>query len=190
MSNGWYTVVEGRELQQGDIIERCPVVLPAALPCPPTQEALAAEGAVEYEISLKRAVVLSQSCDLVEGQGKQKINHVVLCPVTTFDEIDKLASEHPLKNKGMRSKVAKNEHGAYFAVEGFDDEQGGALTREPGFVLLPELFLLPLSYVRSLAEVGGRRLRIASPNREALSRKFGDWFSRVALAGPVILPEK
>lgn len=73
MPEPWYTIVEGDEIEQGDILVECPV--------PVIDYDSVASGAdqIGAEIKQMNLVVVSQSCDLVKG--REKIDSVVLCPV-------------------------------------------------------------------------------------------------------------
>jgi hypothetical protein len=61
----WFGVVNGDQIEQGDIFENCPVFLP------PDEINLAAEKpAAEFKWEDRDLIVLSQSCDLVKGREK------------------------------------------------------------------------------------------------------------------------
>ena len=69
----WFEVVSGDVLEQGDILDSCPVFSPP--------EDLAGE---DYKTAMFNwndvdVIVLSQSCDLV--LGREKVSEVLFCPV-------------------------------------------------------------------------------------------------------------
>ncbi|MDP2998629.1 MAG: hypothetical protein Q8N47_14175 [Bryobacterales bacterium] len=69
----WYALIsEGDEIQQGDLLESCPVFTP------PADLDLDDETA-EFEWVGRDVVVMSQSCDLVKGRAK--VEEVLLCAV-------------------------------------------------------------------------------------------------------------
>src|SRR5215469_777762 len=75
----WYELVSGRELMQGDFLEGCPVFRPPAdLTWPVSQER-----SYQFVATSLDVVIMSQSCDLVEGQ-KSEMTLVLLCPIWTL----------------------------------------------------------------------------------------------------------
>ena len=78
MDYPWYEFVDGTiEIQQGERIENCPIVIP------PTN---ISEEDIEVEIREYNVVALSQSCDL----ENDKIDTVLVAPYWTFLEIEKI----------------------------------------------------------------------------------------------------
>ncbi len=113
-ANDWYEIVVGDSLEQGDIFRDCPIyrledMRPSAIED--------VESAPVIEVFLYDVVVLSQSCDLQVGQGKQKIQHVVLCPIQGRSAVEN-NKEHVLSKKGMLGKAAKGEHPAFCCLLG------------------------------------------------------------------------
>jgi len=74
----WFQLVEGDELEQGDILENCPVFAP-----PPDLEPEDAVNA-QFKWHSRDLIVISQSCDLVKG--REKLEEVLFCPVYTRTE--------------------------------------------------------------------------------------------------------
>src|SRR4051812_30086922 len=71
MDYPWYQVVHGTGLEQGDILESCPVFLPCA-------DAVASEpDTLLLDEEIRDVIVVSQSCDLVAG--REKISDILLC---------------------------------------------------------------------------------------------------------------
>lgn len=66
----WYEILEKNQfdLQQGDFVPSCPILIPPTI--------IEVNGANEIEIKEIDSVILSQSCDLVNG----KIEIVLVCP--------------------------------------------------------------------------------------------------------------
>ncbi len=58
----WHDLVEGEELEQGDIIESCPISVAA--------ETETEDGRWKMQWEERDLVVLSQSCNLVKGREK------------------------------------------------------------------------------------------------------------------------
>lgn len=72
----WYESVEGEDLLQGDSLERCPVFLP-----PEADVLLAETENVAATVDVYDVIVVSHSCDLVEG----KINSVLVCALSSLE---------------------------------------------------------------------------------------------------------
>ena len=66
----WYRIVQGTDLAQGDLLERCPVFLPPADLAEPWDEAA-------FAWQERDVVVMTQTCDLVIG--REKVTEVLLC---------------------------------------------------------------------------------------------------------------
>src|SRR5438445_11004156 len=79
MDYPWYQVVRGKELEQGDILESCPVFLPR------TDLAATEEGTLLFDEELRDVIIVSQSCDLVIG--REKISEVLLCPLWRREQL-------------------------------------------------------------------------------------------------------
>ena len=72
MDYPWYSIIKSsKDLQQGDLVYNCPIVVP------PNN---VKEINVEVEVALIDSIVLSQSCDLVNS----KIDIVLVCPFYPF----------------------------------------------------------------------------------------------------------
>ncbi|MDE0635984.1 MAG: putative DNA binding domain-containing protein [Candidatus Poribacteria bacterium] len=87
----WYCLVSGSELEQGDILENCPVFSP---PANLTLNSL--EAITDFTWEQQDVIIMSQSCDLVEG--REKIEEILLCAVWNRSE---LTEGHLSKDKGM-----------------------------------------------------------------------------------------
>ena len=79
----WFAVASGDEVEQGDILENCPVFFPP-------DDIVVASGqpfTAELTVEDRDVIVLSQSCDLVKG--REKIDDVLLCAVWKREEMPK-----------------------------------------------------------------------------------------------------
>jgi len=76
----WYSVVQDQMLQQGDFLISCPVYEPK-IPGGLRQDIkLQISGIIQtYDL-----IILSQSCDLVQG----KLERVLVCPVWSMDALE------------------------------------------------------------------------------------------------------
>jgi hypothetical protein len=171
VSNDWYEITDGSDLQQGDIITACPIYSAVTN----GKNTVCEAQNVEFEINTFDVIVLSQTCDLVAGQ--EKIDHVILCALATIAVI-KEDEDHDLHNKGMRKKASKNELPAFHVIEKYD---GDECNREASVVHFRQIYTLPLEFLRNIAKQRGKRLRLKSPYREQLGQRFGNFFQRVAI---------
>lgn len=168
----WFGVVDGDDIEQGDIFEQCPVFLP------PDELVLTAEGKpakAEFTWLERDLVVMSQSCDLVKG--REKLDEIVLCAVWKQSEIpDQLAKIETLE-EARKGRLPNIHLIAASSCEGFE--------REVRIVDFRRVYSLPVRYVRNRAQLS-QRLRLLPPYREHLSQSFARFFMRVGL--PIDIP--
>jgi len=166
----WYDLIsEDDEIQQGDLLEGCPVFTPPADPD--------LDGTPKFEWVPHDLVVMSQSCDLVKGRAK--VEEVLLCAVWRRSEV---AGKSPFTTpKGFEDARRGNLPGFHLLAEcslpGFE--------RELRVVDFRRLYSLPIAYVRHKLEAAPH-LRLLPPYREHLSQAFARTFMRVGL--PVDIP--
>ncbi len=67
----WYEVVEGGDLEQGDILEGCPVIVPD----PNIRFPIPRENPL-VDVLTYNVIIMTQSCDL----ENEKLDKVILCP--------------------------------------------------------------------------------------------------------------
>src|SRR4030043_1200417 len=71
----WYHIVSGDEIQQGDILDNCPVfILPPALSI---EESSATSQPYEIPFEGRDVIVMSQTCDM--EKGREKISEILFC---------------------------------------------------------------------------------------------------------------
>lgn len=166
----WYSLVDGAEtILQGDFIHECPVLI------------LPAEFSVGDEIEVSvvnyNVVVMSQSCDLVQG----KIDLVLVCPVWPLSEFEN-RSDFFKSKRGKEALRQGNVPGYHLLnkceIEGF---QQNYLV-----VDFRSVYGIPFNFLFQLVQKKGKRLRLLSPYREHLSQAFARFFMRVGL--PVDIP--
>jgi len=166
----WYDLIsEDDEIQQGDLLEGCPVFTP---PADPDLDEIA-----DVVWSQRDLVVMSQSCDLVKGRAK--VEEVLLCAVWRRSEV--AGMESFTTSKGFEDARRGNLPGFHLLAEcslpGFE--------RELRVVDFRRLYSLPIAYVRHKLEAAPH-LRLLPPYREHLSQAFARTFMRVGL--PVDIP--
>jgi hypothetical protein len=167
----WYGIVNGGEIHQGDILEACRIFLPPAdldehAPTIPTFQWL------EQDV-----IVLSQTCDMVEG--REKIADILLCAIWQRSE---LTHGFLSTAKGMEEARRGNLPG--FHVLAACDLPG--CSRDVRVVDFRRVYSLPLAFFRRRATAAGDRLRLLPPYREHLAQAFARFFMRVGL--PVDIP--
>ena len=167
----WYELVTGDELEQGDVLEACPVFSPP--------KDLAGE---DYKTALfiwdeVDVLVLTQSCDLVKG--REKVAEVLLCPVFSRSEMTAGYLSTP---KGLEEARRGNIPGFHLLAACTIP----ALIREIRVVDFKQVFTLPLDFARRQAALAENRLRLLPPYREHLAQSFARYFMRIGL--PLDIP--
>lgn len=168
--------MEEADILQGDLFDRCPVVIPTDKT---VDEIEAREDVLDAYIDNYDVAVMSQSCDL----QFEKIDLVLVCPVWTY--------------QGMAEKY---DH--FRKSENKTDLQRGNL---PGYHLLREcelkdyerpvsivdfrnVYSVPFDFLKKFAGAQGPRLRLMPPYREHLAQAFARFFMRVGLPIDVKIP--
>jgi hypothetical protein len=152
-------------LDQGDIIDSCPIVRIAAFdPLDPDSP--------DVQSSLERVVVLTQTCDLLQS----KVSRVV---VAVAIDASTVIAEGLLKASDIRGPDRSGRvYGWHFLPASTD-------------VGLPELIIdlrqvdtVPLDLLQQLCRDGHRNARLRPLFREHLAKHFGDTYSRIGLPEP------
>ena len=171
MTYPWYSLVNGDELEQGDILEHCPVFTP---PHDLTLNSLEDQEA-DFTWEKRDVIIMSQSCDLVKG--REKVEEVLLCTVWNRSELAELPGGD-LSAKGGMEQVRKGRLAGLQMLnrcELFDAE------RDFRVVDFRRTCALPLDFCREFAGKSQDRIRLLSPYREHLSQGFARFFMRVGL---------
>jgi hypothetical protein len=173
----WYDLVSGPDLEQGDILEACPVLRPSADLDWSNYDSLPNIG--EIGISLLDVVVVSQSCDIVTNQ-KSDMWLVVLCPLWRLSDVGKA---NPYLNSSYgKEECRRGNLPGYHMIAGSDHQRCHS---EISIVSFRELWSLPLNFVRKFAASREQRRRIRSPYKEHLSQALARYFMRVGLPSEV-----
>jgi hypothetical protein len=173
----WYEIVEGDDLEQGDIFEACPVF---AIVSPFSFEQYRTTGAsAPFDVLERDVVIITQSCDLVKDHPK--VNEVILCPIWNLDKFSE-KNVYARHAKGREEIRQGKQHGFHMLntchLPNFE--------RPIRLVDFHRVFSLPLEFIRGLAQARGKRLRLLPPYREHLGQAFVRYFMRVGL--PVDIP--
>ncbi|MBZ5656683.1 MAG: hypothetical protein LAO56_15560 [Acidobacteriia bacterium] len=170
----WFGVVESDEIEQGDILEGCPVFFP------PKDLAITAvnkQSQATFRSEELDLVVMSQSCDLVKG--RTTLDDVLLCVAWKRSE---LTPPNQLARNDVMEDARKGRLPGYHVlaasnIPGFE--------REVRVVDFRRVHSLPVPFVREKA-ARGKHLRLLPPYREHLSQSFARFFMRVGL--PIDIP--
>lgn len=152
-------------LDQGDLIDDCPVA--TVMDTRPVRP----EAAI-VQVDLNRVIVLSQTCDLVQGKTPDGI-------VATVFDAQKLVQTNILKTVDIKGPLrAGRIWGLYFlpadAILGLGEM----------IVDLRRLHTIRLGLLTALCRDGKRRARLVVPYREHLAKHFADSYSRIGLPRP------
>jgi hypothetical protein len=167
----WFGVIDGDDIEQGDILEGCPVFLP-----PEDLAVSAAPASATFAWNERDLIVMSQSCDL--AKGREKVDDILLCAVWKRSE---LTEGHLSEDKGMEE--ARRGQLPAFHVLASSDVVG--FEREVRVVDFRRVYSLLVAFVRKRTATA-KRLRVLPPYREHLSQSFARFFMRVGL--PIDIP--
>lgn len=171
----WYEVVTGAELEQGDILQACPIILPAAdLTHPLPADEISAD-VVTFDV-----VIMTQSCDLVND----KVTDVILCPHWDLAQAGNM--DNSLAGQDTQKAILKGYRHRYTMLAASDEPEALMGVRIVDF---GRIFGLPKAFVRQWAFGQGKRLRLCPPYREHLSQAFARFFMRVGLPQDIELPQ-
>lgn len=164
----WYTCVNGDDLEQGDILENVPVLIP-----PTTLAAdikLTEETKVSYETA--RIITMSQTCDLIKG--REKLEDVLFCKIFTRMET------------GLSPQVLEEiRKGRKPPLHILHKCELPPCLSDFRVVDFRRVLSLPLAFVRELAVAQRNRARLLPPYREQLSQAFARFFMRVGLPNDI-----
>jgi hypothetical protein len=159
----WYALAPASStLEQGDFLQK--ITAPVTATEQPTDAAALVD---EYD----RVVVLTQSCDLIQGD----VSRVMLCPIYELEKF--LAPVSKGKQDSWKDALQKGRKLGYqllnvCTLEGFSS---------PHLVAdFPSAFSIP--YADAKAEgAKAPRLRLLPPYREYLSQAFARFYMRIGL---------
>jgi hypothetical protein len=166
----WYSSILADDLEQGDIIEDCPVFIPP--------DDFEEAKATEFKYATRDLIILSQSCDLVKG--REKVDEILLCAVwkrSILKDRPNFATDNNLMEDARKGRMPNFHVLASCALENHPVEVR--------IVDFRRVHSLPVSFVRKRV-AASKRIRLLPPYREHLSQAFARTFMRVGL--PVDIP--
>lgn len=163
MSN-WYTQSKTNvDLEQGDLLFNCPIVLP------PTS------GNVDewdsFEVNYYDVIILTQSCDL----SNKKINLVQVSPFTTLTDFCNINPN--FNNYKSKENIRRGYLPGYHLLNKceFMDEEDYLI------VDFKSTFSVSFSFLVEFKNLAEKRIRIKSPYKEHLSQSYARFYMRVGL---------
>lgn len=166
----WYQVGNWTDLEQGDLLPNCPVLVPSA---DITDQLISAKEGDRLELPSKiqfaDLIIMSQTCDLVQS----KIEQVLLC------------AYHPAEafgGKDKRASIRKEQRPPLHMIESCDLE---GFEFKQQVVDFRTIYTLPKDFIFKFASQLDRRVRLLSPYKEHLSQAFARYFMRVGLPRPL-----
>lgn len=160
----WYSLAEGMDLQQGDFITDCPIVIPRNI--------LKEGKSAEIEITICNVIILSQSCDLEQ----KNISIVLVSPYTTLTDFGK-RNNYYAGNQGKEALRRGYSFGYHLLnrcdTKGFETDYL--------VVDFRNTYGAPLKTLTGLIKNRRKRLRLLPPYKEHLSQAFARFFMRVGL---------
>lgn len=164
----WYNLVENADdLQQGDFVESCPLVVP------PSDFSNIDD--LEFEVNTIDSIILSQSCDLVNG----KTEIILVCayyPLKTF--LDRLQDQNAKSKKSTIENLKKGHLPSYHLLNKGDDIEG---ISDYQIVDFRNVYGIKLEALKRHLVRFQKRYRLLPPYREHLSQAFARYFMHVGL---------
>jgi len=161
----WYQAGEFEDIQQGDVLSGCPVLVPSEGLTDALLTALTGKEVVApYNLRLAELIIVSQTCDLL----KKDITQVLLCahfPASGF-------------SKDERSSIRKEYRPSYHMIEACDIDRHRCEQRVIDF---RTVHTLPKDFVIAFVKQQPSRLRLMPPYREHMAQAFARYFMRVGL---------
>lgn len=174
MDYPWYEIVDGEVIEQGDFLFNFDIFVPR-----PTA---AVSGQIEGELRTFDLVVMTQTCDIVQG----KVDSLLLCP---WWELWHFADAAKAKGENFGADVRESLRRGYLpGYHLLNEASQNGINIGVGLVDFHEVHTAPTDRVRAFVKSAGRRLRLRPPYREHLAQAFARFFMRVGL--PVDIPSE
>lgn len=169
MEYPWYQKIDRqKDLQQGDIIPDCPVIIP-----PGTLE----QGKMpDVDVQTFDAVILSQSCDL----ANEKLENILVGRIYTLKAfMDELQADQTKNKAGCKKVIDNLRKGHFNAYHLFNKEE--FFFKDYLVVDFKNIYGIHRSALMEIVDNLKTRVRLLPPYREHLSQAFARYFMRVGL---------
>lgn len=168
--NNWYSLVKDNTLEQGDILEGIKIPVP-------TYEFLTGVRP-DVEIDIVNVVIITQTCDLVNGKTKW-------VQVSVLTDLSLMQQEHDVfSGKKNLEKIRRGYLHNYHMLAECDIDSH---KREIGIIDFRNVSSVPIEYVKDFVSQGQERRRLNSPYKEHLAQAYARFFMRVGL--PIDIPK-
>jgi len=172
----WYKILDNDlDIQQGDFISNCPIVIP------PSNLETVEE--IEIEVKIIDSIILSQSCDLVNG----KIEIVLVCPhypLKTF--IENLPPDQ--QSRKAKKRVIDNLKKGYLpSYHLLNKDDSIDSLKDYQVVDFRNVYGIQFSALTNIVSKLEKRIRLLPPYREHLSQAFARYFMRVGLPQDIVV---
>lgn len=166
----WYKEISfSDELQQGDFIPDCPIVVPPV--------SLSNIEDIQIDIKQLDSIILSQSCDLVNS----KIEIVLVCPYISLREfLISSLPQNPTKKeiKNRLESLKKGHLPGYHLLNKVDEDNSNT---DHIVVDFKNVYGIQIAALKQIVSQLEKRRRLLSPYKEHLSQAFARYFMRVGL---------
>ncbi|HYT36931.1 MAG TPA: hypothetical protein VEL49_07075 [Ktedonobacteraceae bacterium] len=180
----WYRIAEAHEeLEQGDFIDECPVLLPTYSPIEiedntsDKQAGFHVKGVEE----IRDLVIVSQSCVLENG----KIDFVHLCPRLSYSQFVAIARNLGHTDSTIFSNLNAIRLGRVNRYCMLEQCRLTNFSREIQIVDFGIDYFIPFEVMKRMAQSTREKVRLLSPYKEHLAQAFGYFHMRVALPNPI-----
>ena len=157
----WYKMVEGPDLEQGDLFEKLLFFTPRD------------EDPSKVEIIERDVIVMTQSSDIIE----RKVDHLIFCPIYQLEpystEVDSSLQKPDKRNTIVKGRVVQMYMLNRCELPGYERD----------FWLVNFSRILEMSALKVInhARECGPRPRLLPPYREHLAQAFARFFMRIGL---------
>ena len=176
----WYGIAEeSDDLEQGDFIDNCKVVIPTYIPVEigttmPTNPQEQFDVAAIVEI--RDVIIMTQSCDL----ENTKVEYVKLSPRISLSEYIELKQNSGQSLKQIAGTLNDIRLGRKYRFHMLQQCNLPELYRQIQIVDLGTSYSVPCDVLKDLMKSSGSRIRLLSPYKEQLAQAFGYFYMRVA----------
>jgi hypothetical protein len=161
----WYEVVQGSELEQGDILHNYPVTR--------VYTVRAADDKPHVRVERRDVVILTQTCDVL----KRTQASILVAETVDYETLCRESNDETVSSEGYRKKLITNTVVAMFLLHKHEADPRLAWST----VSFRNLHVCPTDDIRLFAHDHGPRLRLRSPYKEHLSQSFARFMMRVGL---------
>jgi hypothetical protein len=172
----WYELVQGVELQQGDIFREFPVCRPEVTPANLESLRRNEEPSIPVEVLKADVIVLSQSCDL----ANEKIDSVILCPIWVMPIYEGNFGSNAKEQRKRKESIRQGKEPALHMLARSDNP-----LVDLSVVEFKRIYTTSRDILVRFADSCGSRTRLLPPYREHLSQAFARYFMRVGLPSDI-----